>query len=206
MLAFLTLALTWLRRIPSAAYFALLLFGVSATAQHWYTRRLAQATAAGRDGERAKAAALLVTYAAQIVTLQSRRDSIARVVDTLWRTTRATATTATTAIAAVPQPLRDTMPAIDAALDACETLIADVARLTKVRLTERTVARELHTLDSTALHALAGVVVATRDTVQRRTRERDRRPRWRTVAKAGAVAAGVGVAVGRYVLVPRTRR
>ena len=150
-----------------------------------------------------EAGATIDAYATHVLALQSQLASARGRTDTLRLAVTRRADAATTAIAAVPVDMREAAPPpVVAALDACDALVIDVARLTEAQLTERTAARAVITADSAMIGAQALALVHARATEVRLLGERDRKPGWRTVAKASVVALAGGVAVGRWV-VPR---
>ena len=199
-----TKALLWVRGLSTTVKLTMLagvlLTGAVWQVQRWDRNRLTRAVATAVNTERAKVAQIVDAYAARILTLMARKDSIVYIVDTLRVAATRTASSVTVAIAAVPDVVRDSQPAVDSALTACETLVVDLDRLTTAHHTERVAWREMHDADTAMVRAQAVVMVAQRDTIAARTKERDKKPGWGTVGKVGGVLLAVGVGVGRWVL------
>ena len=194
--------MTWLMRIPRTIRLAFVV-GVALSALVGAAKwKLAQAEQRGRQAERAAAAVVMADYVTLMTRRLQRKDSIVRVVDTLRIRVAASSHVAKAAIAAVPDAVRDAEPTVDAALMACDTLVADVARLTAVHITERAAWRDVHEADTSMIGAQAVVIVAQSDTIA----TLKKRPRWRTVVKVGASMGAVGVAVGKYLLAPKAAR
>lgn len=113
--------------------------------------------------------------------------------DTVWRTHVVTVSQAGAAIAAIPPAVRDSIPpVVEAALDACEALVADTAALHRAILTERTEARRLFALDTAAIDGLKAQVVQ-RDL---RIGQLERRPSWGKVVLGGLLTAAVAFVAG----------
>lgn len=101
----------------------------------------------------------------------------------------------------VADTVRDTVR-LPALVDACRALAEDCASYRATAAHALAVADSLHRADSATALALSLRAVAVRDSLAAVTRQRDRRPTWRTTLLTAAAALGVGATAGA--LLPRT--
>jgi hypothetical protein len=129
-----------------------------------------------------------------VVQMAALQDSLRRVV-------AARDTVLVERLRVVRERLTDTLRLTDtvqvaAALTACRAAAADCEAFRWSATRALLVADSVRHLDSLAQRALALRLGALRDSLARVTRERDRRPTWRTAWTQATVGAAVGLAAG----------
>jgi len=193
--------LTLVQRHRTATVIALAVVAVSGMAwrvQAWDTDRIKRAVAHGADSVHALAAKAEAQYIVRHELLQYRlAQAKARTDTVILRTVRHVADVRT-AIAAVPQPVRDTYPEVEALVQRAARLAADVERIAAVRITEREASEAMHLADAAMIHAQAVTIAERNAQVAQLARHLDRRVAKSKVVVITGAALGAGLFIGKF--------